>query len=149
MSAFDRKALLAAPSRHALAMNIPFQHIDAAGIVFFARVLDYFHDAYVDWLAHLGHPLPDVLKERRWAAPLVHAEADYMAPLRFGDRATAHVTTVEVAARRIVVGYRLEVGDRVAAVGHTVHVFVDPRSMTPTEIPDDLATAMGRAPSQG
>ncbi len=138
MSGLDRASLLEAPARFEHDFLVPFQHIDAAGIVFFARVLDYFHDTYVGYLAHCGHPLPEVLRSRAWAAPLVHAEADYMAPLRFGDSARCAIVATQASGSKITVGYRLMNGAAPAAVGHTVHVFVDPRTMKRCDPPADL-----------
>src|SRR5690606_35065652 len=64
---------------------VKFQDVDAAGIVFFARFFDYVHGAYEGFLTASGSPLPDVLREKSWAAPLRHAEADYLRPARYGD----------------------------------------------------------------
>ena len=119
--------------------EVLFQHVDAAGIVFFGRMFEYFHDAYVATLADAGHPLPDVLAEKRWLAPLVHAEADYLSPLRFGDTVDARVVRALVKGSKLVVGYRVSVGDRVAAVGHTVHIFCDMDTLERVDMPSDLA----------
>ena len=44
---FTRSELLAAPAGFTHHLPARFQDCDAAGIVFYARVFDYFHDAYV------------------------------------------------------------------------------------------------------
>jgi acyl-CoA thioesterase FadM len=48
-------------------------------------VLAYCHDVYVEFLAANDTPLPKVLEQRAWVAPIRHAEADYLKPLKFGD----------------------------------------------------------------
>lgn len=138
MSAFDRAALLQGDPVFEHRFTIPFQHVDAAGIVFFARVLDYFHDTYVGFLAACGHPLPRVLRKGEWAAPLLHCEADYMAPLRFGDSVGCGIVATQWSGSKLIVGYRLTNGDVPSAVGHTVHLFVDPRDMSRVPPPEDL-----------
>ncbi len=121
------------------ALSVRFQDVDAAGIVFFARVLDYVHDAYVGLLAELGSDLPSVLRERRWAAPLRHVEADYFEPLRFGDRITVAVVAAHVAETEIALGWQILRRDGVAAVAQTVHVFVDARSFERCAVPEPFA----------
>ena len=67
-----------------------FQDIDAAGILFFARNFDYFHDAYLAFLEHLEMPLHEHLDGAEFVIPLVHAEADFAKPIRFGTRCDVH-----------------------------------------------------------
>src|SRR5512145_2250396 len=74
------------PESFAVERDVRFQDVDAAGIVFYPRVLEYFSDAFVAFLTANGTRLAEVLRERRWGAPLRHAEADYFKPLRYGDR---------------------------------------------------------------
>ncbi|HSC85651.1 MAG TPA: thioesterase family protein [Polyangiaceae bacterium] len=120
-------------------IQVRFQDVDAAGVAYFARVFDYLHAAYEGLLESVGEPLPAVLAERRWAAPLRHAELDYFLPLRFGDRLTVHVALAHVEPTEITFGYRLEDAEgRVAAVGQTVHTFVDPKTWQRCELPSAL-----------
>src|SRR2546425_324228 len=62
-----------------------FQDADAAGVLFFARVFDYFHDGYVELLESAGFQLARVLAEKVWIAPIRHSEAEFLHPIRFGD----------------------------------------------------------------
>ena len=76
--------------RHPLQVRL--HAIDAAGVMFFAHLFRYAHDAYEAYMARIGLPLPEVIQRRHWLLPLVHAEADYRAPMRHGER-------LEVAVR--------------------------------------------------
>ena len=158
---FSRAELLDAPVGFSHELLVRFQDVDAAGIVFFARILDYCHDAYVAFLAAAGCPLDASLRESRWMAPLVHAEADFIRPLRFGDRVRVHLVAARVRESSYTVGYRLErAGDpaggaadarapgplagEAVAVGQTVHVVVDPRSFARTPLPEAMRDALIR-----
>jgi len=145
---WTREQLVASTEGPTHRFDVPFQHVDAAGIVFFGRMFDYFHDAYVVSLAEAGHPLPQVIAEGRWLAPLVHAEADYLSPLRFGDPVEARVVRARATGSKLTVGYRVGVGDRVAAVGHTVHIFCALPSMERVPMPADLAAFYEALPDQ-
>jgi 1,4-dihydroxy-2-naphthoyl-CoA hydrolase len=142
---FDKKDLKALqPGRFRYEMTVRFQDVDAAGIVFFPRVLEYMHDAYVAALAEIGSELHAVLRSRAWAAPLRHAEADYFSPLRFGDRLVVSIVAAHLASTEIVLGYQVaHLRDgAVAAVGQTVHTFVDPKTFERIPVPENIAEAL-------
>lgn len=155
---FSRAELLAAPVGFSHELRVRFQDVDAASIVFFARILDYCHDAYVAFLADAGCPLDASLRESRWMAPLVHAEADFIRPLRFGDRVLVRLVAARVRESRYTVGYRLErpsdladdaltsgqVAGEAVAVGQTVHVVVDPKSFARAPLPVAMHSALIR-----
>lgn len=131
------------PGAFAERRSVRFQDVDAAGIIFYPRLLEYFHDTYVSFLAASGAPLPQVLAERRWISPVRHAEADYFRPLRFGDEVEVALVRAHVEPTEVTVGYRVaRIGsDEVAAVGQVVHTFLDAASFTRTEIPSALRRA--------
>ncbi len=140
---FDKPALSSLEPLFTIPVTVPFQHVDAAGIVFFARVLEYFHDSYVAFLVARGQPLHRAINERSWAAPLVHAEADFFRPLRFGDVVTVGVVRARWDRQQLTVGYRLIGGDgTTAAIGRTVHAVVEPRTVMRAAAPDALKAAM-------
>ena len=139
---FTRDELLVAPARFAVQRGVRFQDVDAAGIVFYARFFDMFHDAYADYLAAYGSPLPEVIRARQWAAPLAHAEADFLAPLRFGDTVEVALVAGRLDGSRLSVGYRMTRGSVACAVGVTVHVFVDVASFKKIPPPAEAAAAL-------
>lgn len=124
--------------------RVRFQEVDAAGLVFYARFFDYFHDAYVGFLRARGASLESALRERTWAAPLRHAEAAYLRPLRFGDAIAVFVVEVEVEETEFTVDYRVEVDAEAACVGRTRHVCVDLETFERTPLPEPLRRALVR-----
>lgn len=136
---FSREEILAAPGghcRHRLAVRL--QDVDAAGVVFFARFFEYAHDAFMATLAAGGMDLPRVLREGSHLAPIRHAEADYLAPLRFGDPLVAGPVLARLAPTEAVVAHRIErAGGTAVALLQTVHVSVDGRSFERVPFPGD------------
>ena len=135
---------------HSLPMVVPFQDIDAAGIVFFARVFDYFHNAFCAHLGECGLDMPAVIGAGEWAAPLAHAEADYKSPLRFGDKVRVEVVRAELGETSFALHYRIVSGTeplRLHAVGKTVHVVIDRQSFRPRPIPEELRRAYVTPPT--
>lgn len=135
---FDRKALEAASPRWVHSTSARFQDIDAAGFLFFARMFDCFHDAYLAFMEQRGMPHAEVIRAGEWGVPLRHAEAHFLSPVRFGD--SLEVGLVRAAWDRSVlkIGYRVAVGNRVAAVGTTEHVCVALPQMSRIEPPASL-----------
>ena len=134
-----------------MARRVRFQEVDAAGTIYYSRVLEYFGDVYVELLERSGLGLPKILSERQWFAPLVHAEVDYLAPMRFGDNVVVAVTKGRAGSSAITVGYRITTEDKKPlAVGHTVHVFVDGATFRPCAVPEEVRKAFaGQADSSG
>ena len=145
MYRFERDDLkLSRPHAFVERRAISFQDIDAAGIIFYPRVLALFHDVYVGFLAFAGCPLPEVLKSRAWLAPVRHAEADYFKPLRFGDEVTVEICRAHLSSEsEATLGYRIAraEGGEVCAVGQVVHTFVD-ASFKRTPMPEPVRRAL-------
>jgi YbgC/YbaW family acyl-CoA thioester hydrolase len=124
-------------------VDVRFQDIDAAGIVFFSRFFEYAHAAYETFLAENGFPLARVLKEGQWAAPLRHVEADYRAPVRFGEQLGVQLVLAYVQESEITLGFRIvRVDAKVCATVQTVHTFVSPRDFQRREVPSGLVRAL-------
>ncbi len=125
------------------ARAVRFQDVDAAGIVFFPRVLEYMSDVYIAMLSARGVHLPKAIEADKYKIPLVHAEADYLAPMRFGDPIVVQVVAVDIGRSSFRVGYRvLHEDKRVAAVGQTAHVCVGLPGFSAIVIPDEIRAAL-------
>ena len=120
-----------------------FQDIDGAGILFFGRNFDYFHDAYVAFLEALEMPLHKNLDNEDYLIPLVHAEADFSAPIRFGDRCDVQIRVARLGTTSYTLSYTL-VGDQqqVLTKGQTVHCCVDRQSFAACTLPERLKQAL-------
>jgi YbgC/YbaW family acyl-CoA thioester hydrolase len=120
---------------------VRFQDVDAAGIVFFPRVLEYFHDVYMAFYDSLGVSIAEVIATRAWAAPLKHAEADFLRPLRFGQEIEVAMVSGQWEKGRLTVRYRVTSGGDEVATGLTVHVFVDVTEWKRIEPPESIRAA--------
>jgi 1,4-dihydroxy-2-naphthoyl-CoA hydrolase len=147
MFRFDREELkIRRPHAFSDRREISFQQIDAAGIIFYPRVLEMFHDAYAAFLAAAGAPLRDVMLADTWIAPVRHAEADYFKPLRLGDVVFVQIARAHVSETETTLGYRLAraENDEVCVVGQVVHTFVDRATFKRIPIPARVRDALVR-----
>jgi 4-hydroxybenzoyl-CoA thioesterase len=79
----DRDAF---PWRFTAETEIRFGHCDPAGIAYFPRLDELLNGLLEDWCAAVGFPFAQMIHDARLGFPLVHADVDYEAPLRLGDR---------------------------------------------------------------
>jgi YbgC/YbaW family acyl-CoA thioester hydrolase len=120
-----------------------FQDIDAAGILFFGRNFDYFHDAYVAFLEAVGLPLPNQLKAAEIVLPLVHAQADFVAPVPFGTRADIELHIKRIGDTSFTVAYTMRRNDGVVLTrGKTVHCAVTTNGFKGCPLPEPLRRAL-------
>lgn len=117
-------------------MTVRFQDVDAAGIVFFARIYDFVHDAYVAFLAARGAPLDEALRTRAWVAPIRRADGEFLRPMRFGDAIEVALVRARLAGSDLRLGWVITGADgKPAAVVRTHHVYVDPHTWKRTDAP--------------
>ena len=124
-------------------ITIPFQDIDAAGILFFAHLFRYAHETYERFMSAHDHSLAEILKNGEYLLPLVHAEADYKQPLRYGESITIELNVKRLGDSSFTLQYHcLDSAGKVRAVIETVHVTLDASQKRPIPIPDSLRTVL-------
>lgn len=138
-------------ARHALCISVPyamfvytrpvrFEDVDAAGIVFFARYLNYCHEAMEAFFGPLEGGYVHLINDRHIGLPAVHVEIDFKAPLRYGDEARIEVTIPHVGRSSTKLRYafvRARDSVPVAVALHTCAVS-DLSIMKSIPIPDDM-----------
>ncbi|MDP9151690.1 MAG: acyl-CoA thioesterase [Myxococcota bacterium] len=120
--------------------RVRLEEIDAAGLVYFARYFSWCHDAMADMLAPLAGGYAGLLVGRRLGLPAVHVEADYRAPLRFGDEVRIMVHVERIGASSVTLRFEIDRAPqevRVAMVRHVV-VLTDLDAMRAHPFPADL-----------
>jgi len=100
-------------------------HCDPAGIVYFPRFFEMFHDAMEQWFSHALHmPYADVIVGRKLGFPSVHTEADFKAPSVFGETLAVELRVGGLGQKSIVFDYRVRLASELdglhRVVGRTV-----------------------------
>jgi 1,4-dihydroxy-2-naphthoyl-CoA hydrolase len=128
-----------------ITLPVRFQDVDAGGVLFFARIYDYCHQAYEEFWGQEGVDRAHFFAGAEYLVPIAHSEADYRRPIRHGDRITIRVDVTRVGHASFTLRYHVTSSDadlRVEAT--TIHAFVDRRSMRPIAIPDPLRSILLR-----
>ena len=124
-------------------ISIPFQDIDAAGILFFGRLFDHAHMAYERFMDLNGHSLSNILKQKEYLLPLVHAEADYRIPISHNETITIELYVKKVGNSSFSLHYSFtDESGTLRATAETVHVVLDTQTKKPTSISENLRTTL-------
>ena len=120
---------------------VHFQDVDAAGIVFYARLVEYTHDAMAHFFGALETSTPevsgyvDLIMRRRIGFPAVHIEADFRAPLRYGDVVLVETSLTKVGTSSCSFRYVLRRKHDSVVAGTVTHVAVSTALETVTKVP--------------
>lgn len=104
--------------------EVRFGECDPAGVVYFPRFFEWFHEAMEAWFGQaLGRPYAEVLQE--YGFPAVESQAQFKAPCRLGERLDIEVRVLRLGRSSFTLGYtvRGEDGD-LRAEGHTAAAMI-------------------------
>ncbi len=141
----------AKPEKVVYARPVHFEDVDAAGIVFFARFLNYCHEAMERFFdgAPVGGPgghggYVELIMKRKIGFPTVHIACDFRSPLRYGDVANIEVQVTNVGTSSCAFRYvitRASDGNAVASIDHVV-VATDLKTVVKVDLPADARTLL-------
>jgi 1,4-dihydroxy-2-naphthoyl-CoA hydrolase len=127
----------------ACTVTVRLYDTDAAGFLFFGSQFRFAHEALEEFLDHLGLPIARIIRGGRTLFPVVHAEADYRAPLAAGDRLSVQVAVRAIGERSFTIGYHLLLPDgREAGSVVTVHSALDRASGSSCPLPEAVRVAL-------
>ena len=119
-------------------LNVSLHDIDAAGLMFFGHYFRHAHDAYEAFMRDLGLSLPKLVREGI-LLPLVHSEADYLLPVKHGDRLNVQISDKRLGTSSFTLSCRfLDDQARDAARVETTHVMLDLESKRPKDLPESI-----------
>ncbi len=142
---------LAASGVYLHSLHVVWGQCDPAGIVYFPRFFEMFHEAMEGWFeACLGMSYAHVIVERKLGFPSVHTEADFRKPASFGDRIVVELRVGKLGRSSLQLDYVLRAeadAEDIRATGRSVCVVMDldprrPRYRKSVALPDDLRVAI-------
>ncbi len=119
-------------------IKVRFGDEDHAGIVYYPRFFDWFHQVFEDFFEEIGMSYQRVLDEDHAGWPSVHAEADYASPARFGDVLAFALSVERIGTSSTTFAYRVtnEHESRLVATGRVTCACVDMRTFRAQPIPE-------------
>ena len=119
--------------------KIKLHDTDAAGILFFSHQFELIHDAYEMLLETIGFSFAELIRNRDFFLPIVHAESDYKSPLFVGDPIEIQVTVEHLGTTSFTFAYKLlNTKKEVVGTAKTVHVTVDKKTHQKIPLPKSM-----------
>jgi acyl-CoA thioester hydrolase/1,4-dihydroxy-2-naphthoyl-CoA hydrolase len=115
-----------------------FRQADPAGILFFAETYAIVHDAYEDFVTHLGIEWKNWFENPEWAVPIRHSSCEHLSPMVPSQDLNVHVMVNRLGESSFTLKYAIEREQRTYAEVTLVHAFIDKKSRTKTAIPSDI-----------
>lgn len=110
---------------------------DMAGILYFPRQFRFAHDALEDFIESMGLTFDHIFRKESFVFVIVHAEADYLAPLRVGDKIEVQLGISSIGNSSFTVSYKIFKSDKsLVGTAKTVHVTLDAKHRTKIPIPE-------------
>ena len=130
-----------------------YAEVDQQGVVFNGHYLTWFDEASTAFFDHIGLPYP-VLVSWCLDVQVVHAELDYLAPVRWRDQVRVVATceamgTTSFTLRFDVIRRGDGGSDHVAVRGRNVYVVVSTEDWTKRELPPVFREALTSVAGQG
>jgi acyl-CoA thioester hydrolase len=135
------------PARDAftLAVKVYYEDTDAGGVVYYANYLRFMERARTEWLAHLGLPLPELVRRHGALFVVSKVRIDYHQPARLGDALSVSVEVRERGAACLVLAQQVRRGDALLTDADVTLAWVDTGRLKPRRLPGALADALPAA----
>lgn len=99
---------------------------DMAGILYFPRQFRFIHDAWEDLMETENLNFDVLFNRENFIFVVVHAEADYLSPLRVGDELDVKVRVAHIGTTSFTIAYQIfKKNGSLTGTGKTVHVTLD------------------------
>jgi 1,4-dihydroxy-2-naphthoyl-CoA hydrolase len=124
-------------------IKVYFYDADPAGIIFYASLFKYVHAAYEDLMRSL-HTERDYFFDKEYILPIIHAEADYVKPIKVGDELHIDVVVSSLRDSSFELTYKFyKSNDQFTAIAKTVHVCVLKDEFKKISLPKEFSEKLG------
>ncbi len=118
-------------------IKITFADLDPAGILFYANIFKHAHSAYEEMIENFNLKR-NYFFDSELAVPLIHAEADYVKPIKVGELLSVIIVVSTLKNNSYELTYKFYNREDLKATVKTVHVFVKKENFKKANIPEEL-----------
>jgi YbgC/YbaW family acyl-CoA thioester hydrolase len=115
--------------------SVYLRDTDATGVLYFPQQFDLALEAFEEFLKQGGFSLGELVNSSDFLLPVVHAEADYLAPLQVGDTLEITLSVKNIGTSSFTLHTEMLDKDKKQKVGHVSVVHVAISKATKTKIP--------------
>lgn len=118
--------------------------LDAAGIIFYPRLLEYLEKGIEQFFQSIGHGYS--LRSKPYGYPVLFPRLElnikFLRPISLGDELELQLQPAKLGISSIKFDFKFLKGDQMAAQGSLVVAAVDPLSWKSIQIPEQLRRAL-------
>lgn len=119
--------------------KIKLHETDAAGLLFFSQQFKFVHDAYEALLESIGFGFAKLIRDKDYFLPIVHAEADFKAPVFVDDVIEIQVVVDNIGNTSFTFAYQIfNAKKELVGTAKTVHVTMNKAASKKIPIPEDM-----------
>jgi acyl-CoA thioester hydrolase len=122
--------------------RVRFRDVDLQQIVYYGKYLDYFDNAFYEYLRSLGFETGGIDARHGFDTSVVHLEIDYISPAAFDDLLDVGLRVTRQGRTSFDVSYEARVGERVICRARLVLVNYDARLQRARPSPEPIRTAI-------
>lgn len=115
--------------------------VDETNHIYYPRLFDSLDDGIEALLEEIGYPLHRLIPDEKRALPIVHAEADYLDPIAFGDTVSGSLVPT-VGESSIEFHGTGTVDDARVFEATIVRVFVDMETFEKRPLPEEMRSQL-------
>lgn len=125
--------------------RVRFRDVDLQRIVYYGKYLDYFDNAFYEYLRSLGFEAGELNERFQFDTSVVRVEIDYLSPARFDEELDVGVRVTRLGRSSFDVSFEIRKGDDVVCRAKLVMVNYDAEGSRARLIPDDIRDAIERS----
>ncbi len=111
---------------------------DLAGILYFAKIFRFAHDALEDLLEVEGINFSTMFKSDSFFFVIAHCEGNYYLPVSAGDHLEVHLTVEKFGTTSFHINYNIYRKSELIGSAKTVHVCLNAETRSKIEIPQQV-----------
>ncbi len=116
---------------------------DATGVLYFAQQFRIAQELFETYLEKCGLSLGQSLNKGDYLWPIVHAEGNFLAPIKVGDELKLLLSVQKIGSSSFTLGCQFrDVNSNLLGTTSIVHVTVDRKQWASTPIPIELRKAL-------
>jgi YbgC/YbaW family acyl-CoA thioester hydrolase len=118
--------------------RIHFHEADPAGIAFFANSYVLAHNAFEDFVQHLGFTWKDWFENESWGVPIRQSSCEHLRPMLVGEAVQIKITLERIGDSSFTLLYIFEIAAATTCEVRLVHTFMDRKTRGKLSIPTDI-----------
>lgn len=125
--------------------RVRFRDVDLQRIVYYGKYLDYFDNAFYEYLRSLGYQAGELDARYGFDTSVVRTEIDYLSPARFDDELDVGVRVARLGRSSFDVNFEIRNKTGVVCRAKLIMVNYEAESARARPIPDGIRDAIERS----